>query len=395
MTDDPAPEPRQRLYLHIGLPKSGSTYLQALLGTHREQLKTHGFVYPWLRQEAMFHAAVEMAGNAERWGLDRDEISGTLAGLLRRGRRVGGTVVISHEIFSAADADQVEAIMGLAEDFEVHVVLTVRDLARTLPADWQEQVKNGSTATFASYADDVLACTGEGEQADHRFMPAQNLGLVLDVWGAHVPQHRIHVVPAPQPGAPRTLLWERFADAVGLPPDAVDPGAVVFSNESLGTPQIALLREVLLRLDGELAQPWRRRVLKRWFAQRLLAEVSTDKPVLPVSYVAPLTTVARAWCDRLAAGDYQVHGDLDELLPRPTPPHASHPDDVTDAQKQQGLDRVLAQMLLRVRDLHLEVEDLTAQRDALRATLVEREGQVAGLREWQARRWYRRLRRPR
>ena len=31
--------------------------------------------------------------------------------------------------------------------------------------------------------------------------------------------------------------------------------------------------EVLLRLDGELAQPWRRRVLKRWFAQRLLAGV--------------------------------------------------------------------------------------------------------------------------
>ena len=48
---------RQRLYLHVGLPKSGTTFLQALLAKNRGRLKESGFIYPFVRPEGMFHAA--------------------------------------------------------------------------------------------------------------------------------------------------------------------------------------------------------------------------------------------------------------------------------------------------------------------------------------------------
>ena len=71
----PSPDSRdgapQRLYFHVGLPKSGSTYLQSVLGGNRGALKDVGHVYPYVRQEGMFHAAVEMAGNPSRWGWTR------------------------------------------------------------------------------------------------------------------------------------------------------------------------------------------------------------------------------------------------------------------------------------------------------------------------------------
>ncbi len=139
----------QRLYLHLGLPKSGSTFLQSVIGGNRAALKEHGYAYPYVQQEGMFHAAVEMAGNPEHWGLSREDVDGTFDAMLQRGRDLGRTVVISHEIFGAASPAQVEEIVGRLADFEVHLVVTVRNIGRMFTAQWQEAVKNGNPESFA------------------------------------------------------------------------------------------------------------------------------------------------------------------------------------------------------------------------------------------------------
>ncbi len=61
---------RQRLYLHVGLPKSGTTFLQGLMANNRTRLKEVGYIYPFIRRETMFHTAVELRGQHERWGLE-------------------------------------------------------------------------------------------------------------------------------------------------------------------------------------------------------------------------------------------------------------------------------------------------------------------------------------
>ena len=42
-------------------------------------------------------------------------------------------------------------------DFDLQVVVTIRDLARTFAAQWQERVKNGVDETYADFAAAVLA----------------------------------------------------------------------------------------------------------------------------------------------------------------------------------------------------------------------------------------------
>ncbi len=381
--------PAQRLYFHIGLPKSGSTYLQSALGNHREALKDQGFVYPYVRQEGMFLAAVEMVGSAARWGQDPDDIAGTFAHLLRRGRRIGGTVVLSHEIFGSARPARIEAMQELLEGFEVHLVVTVRDLGRTATAEWQEQVKNGEPHTFAEFTELLLADLPDDPAQADRFWRSQNLGHLLRRWSAVAPPERTHVVPCPPSGAPPGLLWERFADAIGLPVDIVDLDRLPRSNESLGAAQVALLRDVLVQVADRLPQPWHSRIAKRWFAQTLLTRGRSSRPVTPGDLAERLTPISRHWMDTLVREGYRVHGELDDLLPVPAPPGTRHPDDVDELAKLDALPEVLAEMLVRVRDVSQRAQDLdrdlgeaTRERDALAAQVAELEATT-----WRKPRW--------
>ncbi len=377
----------QRVFLHIGLPKSGSTFLQSVLGGNRYLLREQGFTYPYVRQEGMFHAALEMAGNPQQWGIDREVVDGTFDHLLRRGRRLGGDIVISHEIFSAASGKQVKAIMERLADAEVHVVITVRNLAQTLTAQWQERVKNGHNVSFEAFADDVLAGIPD-ELDDHMvgFWRGQNLLWTLKRWGRFVGDPaRIHLVVTPPGGTGPDVLWRRFCEAIGIPTDVVDVARTPRRNESLGVAQIALLRQVLGALDDlgaadgdRLEQPWYAVVAKRWFAQSVLSTARSAKPAPPASVVERLTDVTRHWAEVVERHGYPVHGDLAELFPEPARADDPHPDDVSVDDMFAGLPGVLARMLRHDRDLRTTIEglesghrDLVAERDRLAARVEE------------------------
>ena len=378
--DDPPGTDRQRLYFHVGLPKSGSTYLQTVLSSHRSELREAGHVYPYVRQEGMFHAAVEMAGNPSRWGLDPDDIQGTFAHLLRRGRRLGGTVLISHEIFGSATRVQIAHMAPLLEDFDVHLVVTARDLGRTATAEWQEQVKNGNPRSFEAFIGDLLSRLPEDLSDTKAFWRTQNLLNVLDRWQTLVTAERIHVVTCPRSGTAPDLLWRRFAGAVELDPDVVDLTTIPVRNESLGTAQIAFLRRVVAALDGRLAQPWFSRVAKRWFAQTLLGGVDgSAKPVTPVAVAERLAAVSATWIEAIRAGGFPVHGDLDELLPLVGDDTVPHPDAATDAEMLHGMPEVVAEMLLRTGELQADVTGLRERAESLAASNEHLESRVAEL----------------
>ncbi|WP_134764545.1 hypothetical protein [Nocardioides sp. 1609] len=395
------PEPPRRLFLHIGLPKSGSTFLQSLLGENRGLLREHGFTYPYVRQEGMFHAALEMAGNPDQWGVGRDRVEGTFDHLVRRGRRLGGDVVLSHEIFSAANGTQAKAILDRVPDYEVHLVITVRNLAQTLTAQWQERVKNGHDQSFASFADDIL--DGVPEEMDDDmvgFWRGQNLLWVIKRWKRFLPPERIHLVVTPPGGTGPDVLWRRFCSAIGIPSDLVDVASTPRHNESLGVAQIAVMRHVLAGLeeigeteDDRLEQPWYAVVAKRWFAQTVLSTARSGKPQAPAAVGDRLVDVTRHWIEVVERVGYPVHGDLAELFPGDAAPDARHPDDVAVEDMYAGLPRVIARMLLHVRDLRIAARDLetekgelTRERDELAARVEELSGTVEEL-QAQRRRW--------
>lgn len=350
-----APTPAQRLFLHVGLPKSGTTYLQGLLANNRPALKENGFIYPFIRAECMFHAAVELRGLHGRWRLDRDVVDGTWQKLLDRIRGFGGTGIISHELFAGAREDAVERVVRDTRDLEVHLVVTARDLTRQASAFWQEAVKNGNPWSFAEFADRML--TEPPPVAEEgTFWRQQDLGAVLRRWAPVAAPEHVHLVTVPRTGGDRTALWRRFADALGLDPAALDPGLARSANESLGTAEIVLLRQVLLALDGRLREPHYAHVVKRFFSQRVLSQFESARPVTPEDVRLRLDAVVEGWAALVAERGHRVHGDLDELRPAAAPAGAPDPDDVRPEELVANVPGIIAEMLVEIATLRTRVE---------------------------------------
>jgi hypothetical protein len=350
-TSAPESSGSRRVYLHIGVPKSGTTYLQWVLAENRGRLRSRGYLYPLSHREEMFHAAVDVRGTYDVWGLDRGRTEGTWARVCDRIQQSGMHGIISHEILSPATPAQIAAATQALSGLELHVVLTARDPGRQVSAGWQEGIKNGGHLTFAEFETRVLEGIESGRPSNS-FWRGQDVVSILERWGAVTTPDRVHVVTAPPHGGPRRELWDRFAGAMGLDPLAYDPETSKSGNESLGAAQVALLREVNESLDGAIPQPLYAHVVKRLFAQRILRAYPSRRLTSPRSMFPPLLELSQQWATQIERAGYSVHGDLADLTPIESDPDTLHPDDVLVEEKYDIARGAIADLLVELSRRH-------------------------------------------
>ncbi len=310
------PAPR-RVFLHVGAPKTGTTYLQDRLSQNARSLARHGVHVPTgsrLVSPALFQfrAAVDLLG--QDWGGAPGHAEGAWDALVRTVRSTTGTVVVSHEILAPARADAVARAKRdlTADGSELHVVYTVRDLGRQVPAAWQESIKQGRTWTYASFVKKF-------RRSSAWFAHAFDLPSVLERWSEGLPPEQVHLVTVPPSGTPGDLLWTRFCGVTGIDP-AWAPRPSDRRNASMGAAET----EVVRTLNETLGRKVRRGPDYDYLIRNLLAEdslvngSSTSPPVrMPPSllpWAQEETTRWRAWVE--GAG-IDVVGDLAELEPRP------------------------------------------------------------------------------
>ncbi|MDN4174976.1 hypothetical protein QWY28_18580 [Nocardioides sp. SOB77] len=322
-----------RVVLHVGLPKTGTTYLQSLLASQRDALRAGGVLHPFVRPGAMFRSAVELRGSHAKFGLPEGDVAGTWAAVCERAREHDGPVLLGHEVLAGATPAQVAATLAPFAGVEVDVVVTARDLGRQATAHWQEEVKLGDTRTFAAFeAEELRADTGRdaGPDAGGRrphFWHAQDWGWALERWSSAVPASRVHLVVCPEPGAEPAELWRRFAAAARIDPDLVDADAVPPANPSLGRSEVALLRAVNAELAGRLDRDTYLRLVKKEYAEGVLAAAgAADRPRTPYRLHDLLAATTDRWSAELAATDHPVHGDPVGLRPVVGGPDDPDPD---------------------------------------------------------------------
>lgn len=300
-----------RVFLHVGSPKTGTTFLQNVLWSHREVARDQGLLLPLDRFHDHYLATLDVRGLAGRDPYPRTAV-GMWDRLVRQALRWSGPVLISHELFAGASEEQARrAVASLKDGAEVHVVVTARDLVRQITAEWQEHVKHRSTDTLAEFVGKVR----NDKQRKTWFWRVQDYAGVLERWGADLPAAHLHVVTVPCAGGPAELLWERFAGLIGLAPAEFDTGASR-SNTSLGMEQAELLRRVNVALGDRLPIPGPYpAVAKEVLAHKLLARRHGTPIGLTPSDVDFAIDASRATADRLSAMGVDVIGDLEELVP--------------------------------------------------------------------------------
>jgi len=253
----------------------------------------------------------------------------------------------------------------------VHVVVSARDLVRQIPAEWQENVKHRRALGYHDYLDKITAPQRQGELASW-FWGVQEVPDIADRWGGTLPPERVHLVTVPKPGAPRELLWQRFASVLGLD-EALDP-QTNRANPSLGANETALVRRINERVNaGVLANEEYRLFVRELLAHRTLSQRrGSPRLGLPDGVRRWAVEVSETWIDELAARGYDVVGSLDDLRPDPaeTEAHFVDPDRPDeDAVSDAAVDSVVA-LLAEV--AHLDGENRRLRQD-LEATYVELE----------------------
>ena len=351
--DPPVPDPGP-VYLHIGAPKTGTTFLQDVMWHHREQLADAGVRFSRRRYSDHFRACLDLLELSGRRGWSEGRWDDVVAQTLSW----AGTSVISHELFAPAKPHQVGRALATLGSDRVHIVYTVRDLWRLLGTEWQESTKHGRTLTFDAYLRDVLEQRRKGV-VGRWFWSVHDPLDVLDRWGSGLPPERVHVVTVPPAGADPGLLWKRFAGLVGIDPDTVDT-TVARVNTSLGAEEVTFLRQVNERIDvrrrGTAIDPFYSRFVKDLLAQEILAARPDKQPYAPPpERFDEVHEWASRTVDRLRSAGYDVVGDLDELLPRRAGGTRADPDAVTpDEIVEVGLDAVagLVRKTARMREAH-------------------------------------------
>ncbi len=302
----------RRVYLHVGTPKSGTSYLQDKLARNRALLERDGFDYVRTRSGDHFEAALDLLG--QRWAGAEETARGQWDALASQARKSRRDVLVSHEILAGADADAVQRALDSFPGREAHVVLTVRDLGRQIPAEWQERVKHRARRDFAAYLRHTRRHHGRRKVTP--FWRAQDVPRILSTWGSALPPSRVHVVTVPPPGAAPGLLWQRYAGVLGLDPHA-DWTESVTTNASLGGAEVTLLR----RLNADLAERGvPREAYIQWVREGIVKEVLAGRDDSPRATVPPkarpwVEEVTAGWIEQIRGMGVDVAGDLADLEP--------------------------------------------------------------------------------
>jgi hypothetical protein len=300
-----------RVVLHIGVMKTGTSFLQAVLQANQELLAGAGFSYLGGRstvQSKAVRSALAGRGAAaeQRWR--------RLAEIAGRDER---TALVSMEFLSFAGTRQVPRLLRPFEGLPVDVVVTVRDELRVVPAQWQSYCRNFGTSEWGRYLREIEHGTddqGRGN-AFKKFRRAQSVGAVLDRWQASPLVSSVQVVTVPAAGAPRDVLWHRFRDAVGLPDGPFD--LRMPENGSLGYGSCDYLRRANRAL-GDLPRPRYAKAV-RMLVRDVLAPRRADesRPVVDRRAAAFAGGLNGEIRDRLTSGRFVLHGSVDDL-PVPT-----------------------------------------------------------------------------
>ncbi|KRF16478.1 hypothetical protein ASG90_09265 [Nocardioides sp. Soil797] len=337
-----------RAFLHIGLPKTGTTYLQSILWGHPEELRDQGLLLPGNHRRHLLASldVREVAGLSLRPG----NTEHPWQDLLDEASAWPGDFLVTHEFFASASPAQVRRMVDDLAAYDVHVVITARSVANLFPSRWQEWVKNGGRKSIDDYPP-----RDEYRPQDNWGWGSFDLADVLTRWSQVIDPSRIHVIAVDRTDEPG-LLWERFASVVGVDTSAIDH-IDESVNTTLGVVEVELLRRINRHLS-EFRSPgdrghWIRRELAEggWMPRR-----RAPIRVGPAKRADLLARSERA-LELLSDGGYDVVGSLHAFRPRDDSSRR-HPDDVTSEEMLGSATRLVAEMLSEIRRLARENEKL-------------------------------------
>jgi hypothetical protein len=313
----------ERVVLHIGTMKSGTSFVQSALMANTAALEAAGARYlggTFGRQAKAVRDVYQSPRRPARHGRWR--------ALADEARAFEGSAgIISMEFLSFADEGRLRVLLEPFDGLEVEVVLTVRDQFHAIPAQWQTYTRNFGTDAWATYLRRIDASSwirGSQSSAARSFRRSQDAVRMLERWSSDTRVARLTVVTVPPPDAPREELWRRFCRAMRVSVESADLDRTK-ENASLGYASCDFLRRLNVYLGDVRPRLYRKGT--RPLARGVLAPLrdSEGRPGLDRRGAELARDLNRRIRDAVGRGRYDAVGSLDDL---PVPDRVAAPERV-------------------------------------------------------------------
>lgn len=316
-TDDDILLPSGSRILHIGPPKTGTTALQGAFHGGRAQIQRQGVYYASTGRHAM-SAVLAAIDQPSPWSPDRKPPAKWAWKRLLGGIRSSNAarVVLSSEFFADAAPEAIRRVVDELDPSRIHVVVTLRPLARIIPSQWQQFVQNQLTQPFDAWLDGLL--NQPRGTVTPVFWRRHRHDELVARWAEVVGADRLTVVALDDRDRDMVLrVFERLTGlAAGTLVAETDQG-----NRSMTVPEIEVVRAFNTEFKArKLPAPLYGRIM-RFGAAALMQQrdPAPDEPrlELPAWSVGPIASLAREMIAAIRASGVRVVGDLDLLTAVP------------------------------------------------------------------------------
>lgn len=273
-----------KVYLHIGLHKTGTTAIQRFLTKNTEVLAQRGWLYPRTgrRQEAHYALGAALWGDGrpeDLWVKLREELDASAA---------THALISSENLEYIREPEQFATIAGCLRGCEIVIIAYLRRQDDFLASSYAQAVKARR-----------LTCDIEAffEQTQHRY----DYAALLDRWAHAFGRQHIRVRPYEREQLPNGLIAD-FRAVLGLEDDAGFIQVPGTPNTSLDDDGVQAMRAINEQVLDDAQRLARLRELCRnnpkpaYASHRLLAPAR--RRALIAQYASANAAVARTYLDR-------------------------------------------------------------------------------------------------
>ena len=310
--------------VHIGAHKTGTTALQAAMWGARDAMHDQGVRYAGRYRNPA--SAVRAVTGQESLYSDKPPPMREWRSLVHEiANAREPRLVVSSEYFAYADAAAIRRIAADLDASRLHIVVTLRPLARVIPSMWQQSVQGGQRMPLERWLHHLFP-----EPPATSSAPFWNLGRhdeLITRWAEVVGVDRVTaVVVDPRDHTFSLRVFERM---LGLREGTLE---LVHdrTNRSLTLSEAESVRAFNIRFkQAGLSRALHARVMRFGAAQHLkLREPGDDEAGihLPAWSLERVAQVSAKVTDRIAASGVRVVGDLSDLTVPDLGPARASPD---------------------------------------------------------------------
>jgi hypothetical protein len=306
--DDLTLEPGARL-LHIGPHKTGTSAVQGAFHLARPLLAGHGVIYAGTGRQPM-RPALAVAGRPAMLGEARPEMA-HWDKLVQDVHAAGDQrVLISSEFFADGDDEAARRVVAGLGGPRVHVVVTLRPLARIMPSQWQQFLQNGLCTPYLEYLGKVLR---EPDRTP-RFWQRHRHDKLVARWAAAAGADNVTVIVVD--GSDPLALLRTFESLLGLP-----AGLLVPEDEVVNRSLTLAEAEVVRLLNEEFKRrEWPETSYAKFLRYGAVQEMKSRRPLpgepgitTPAWAIEQLAEISAEMTRNIAALGVRVIGDLSAL----------------------------------------------------------------------------------